>query len=259
MKRILVIGELCIDKYVYGEVNRLSPEAPIPVINPLYSVMSDGMAGNVVNNVRFLSPNDKVTHWYQDTQIVKTRYVHKKSNQMLLRVDEGEMSKINEIGELTEDMVNEILDSDLVLISDYNKGFLSEEDINKISSLARLCILDTKKKINQISLENITFIKLNEVEYKNNQELVDNHREKFVITMGEEGAMYMDHLYPSLHPQETIDVSGAGDTFISAFGLMFLKTNNIHISIDFANEVCADVVNKKGVSLPNEKFIKELN
>lgn len=258
MTKILVIGELCTDVYIYGEVHRLSPEAPIPVINPIDEVKSFGMAGNVVNNVKFLSPNSVVHHWYQDENIIKTRYVHKKSNQMLLRVDSGEINGIERIMEFTPEMIEDIKNSDLVLISDYNKGFLTEDDINLISFYSKLCILDTKKKIQNISLDNLTFVKLNEVEYKNNQTLVERYQEKFVITLGDKGAKYMDVYYPSNHPQETIDVSGAGDTFISAFGLMYMKTNNISKSINFANEVCSDVVNKKGVSLPSEKFINDL-
>ena len=48
MKKILVIGELCIDKFVYGEVKRLSPEAPVPVFNPIVTEENRGMAGNVL-------------------------------------------------------------------------------------------------------------------------------------------------------------------------------------------------------------------
>ena len=51
MKKILVIGELCIDRFVYGEVKRLSPEAPVPVFNPKDIIENKGMAGNVVENL----------------------------------------------------------------------------------------------------------------------------------------------------------------------------------------------------------------
>jgi len=54
MKKILVIGELCVDRFIYGDVKRLSPEAPVPVFNELEKVENNGMAGNVVENIKSL-------------------------------------------------------------------------------------------------------------------------------------------------------------------------------------------------------------
>jgi len=50
MIKILVFGELCTDKYVYGNVERLSPEAPVPILKPTTIIENYGMAGNVVEN-----------------------------------------------------------------------------------------------------------------------------------------------------------------------------------------------------------------
>ena len=258
MTKILVIGELGTDVYVYGEVNRLSPEAPIPVLNPVRTVTNDGMAGNVVSNLKFLSTDSEIIHWHQTEKITKTRYVHEKSNQMIIRVDEGELDGIQSLGFLTPTMKQTISESDLVIVSDYNKGYLSEEKISEIAQYSKLCIVDTKKKLSENILPYITFVKLNETEFKNNQNLVESNLNKFIITLGSKGAKHLDIIYPSTNPQETIDVSGAGDTFVSAFSLMYLKNGNISESITFANEVCSDVVNKKGVSLPDTKFISRL-
>ncbi len=254
MVKILIIGELCTDVYVYGDVNRLSPEAPIPVINPIRYVKNAGMAGNVYQNILSLVKNSEVLHWSQSESITKTRYVHEKSNQMLLRVDEGESKSVDPLTFLSPDMLQTIRDSDLIVISDYNKGYLTEEMIIRISKEAKLSLLDTKKKLNSNTIENITFVKLNEIESKHNQELVEKYPEKFILTLGSKGARYKDKIYPSNKPQETIDVSGAGDSFIASFGLMYLKSSDIDQSIEFANDVCSDVVNKRGVSLPDEKF-----
>lgn len=254
MAKILIIGELCTDVYVYGDVNRLSPEAPIPVINPVRYVRNSGMAGNVYQNIISLVDNSEVIHWSQSEDITKTRYVHEKSNQMLLRVDEGELNPVSPLRFLSDDMLQTIRNSDLIIISDYNKGYLTEEMIIKISEEAKVSLLDTKKKLDANTIKNITFVKLNEIESKYNQELVEKYPEKFILTLGSKGAKYKDRIYPSNKPQETIDVSGAGDSFIASFGLMYLKTSNIERSIEFANDVCSDVVNKRGVSLPDEKF-----
>jgi len=114
--------------------------------------------------------------------------------------------------------------------------------------------MDSKKRLTEKSIENLNFVKLNEIEYNQNKQLVSDNLEKFVITLGSKGAMFLNKVFGSNKPQETIDVSGAGDSFISAFTLMYYKTTDIKVSINFANEVCSDVVSKKGVSLPDKKF-----
>jgi sugar/nucleoside kinase (ribokinase family) len=60
----------------------------------------------------------------------------------------------------------------------------------------------------------------------------------------------MNSIYESPSPKETIDVSGAGDTFISAFTIQYLKTKDVVESIKFANQMCSIVVSKRGVVTP---------
>jgi bifunctional ADP-heptose synthase (sugar kinase/adenylyltransferase) len=88
--KIVVIGEICVDKFIYCEVNRLSPEAPVPVLNPFNTVTNAGMAGNTVANIQILSPESQIVVLGQMENITKTRYIEQKSNHMFLRVDEGE-------------------------------------------------------------------------------------------------------------------------------------------------------------------------
>ena len=250
---ILVIGELCIDKFIYGDVNRLCPEAPVPVLNPVETKENKGMSGNVVENLKSLYDDIDIVHWYQSNEITKTRFVDKKTNQMLLRVD-NEPSQISPLSPLSSEDYETISKSDIVIISDYNKGYLSNSDIINISKAAKFSILDSKRSLFWETIENIDFVKLNINEYYNNKELVDSHVEKFLITKGEKGVTFNGKDYFSPDPQETIDVSGAGDTFTSSFSLKYYLTNDIDESIQYANEVCANVVNKKGVSLPDKKF-----
>ena len=84
--KILVIGDSCTDIFIYGSCQRLNPEAPIPIFEPSKTVTNDGMAGNVVRNLKALGVTD-VDIITNKEQITKTRYVENKSNQMLLRVD----------------------------------------------------------------------------------------------------------------------------------------------------------------------------
>ena len=111
--KIIVIGESCKDVFVYGDCNRLSPEAPVPVMIPKQIKDNFGMSGNVVKNLEVLDSNLEIIHWHQEELITKTRYVDKKSNHMFLRVDEGE----NSIGEfkLDEWKINEIKNADAVI------------------------------------------------------------------------------------------------------------------------------------------------
>ncbi len=88
--KILVIGEECTDKFVYCKVNRLSPEAPVPVLIPVKTTKNSGMAGNVVANLKALEPTYITMLMAQTEVITKTRYVEEKSNHMFFRLDEGE-------------------------------------------------------------------------------------------------------------------------------------------------------------------------
>ena len=84
MKNVLLIGESCKDKFVYGDVDRLSPEAPIPVINPTSKIMNDGMAGNVKRQFEELYTTlDFITN---DSKVTKTRYVDDSTNYISQRM-----------------------------------------------------------------------------------------------------------------------------------------------------------------------------
>jgi D-beta-D-heptose 7-phosphate kinase/D-beta-D-heptose 1-phosphate adenosyltransferase len=247
MKKIVVIGELCHDVFVYGECKRLSPEAPVPVFNPIHSVENLGMAGNVVANINTIEPNIKISFYHSVEKITKTRYVDKKTNHLFLRVDDE--PHVNRIY-MSETLISDIKEADAVVISDYNKGFLSEDDLFEISKLAKFIIVDTKKRLDVLRLAMFHFIKVNESEYLSNQEALDQLRGRTIVTLGAKGARYMDTIHPSPHPKETIDVSGAGDTFLAAFVTKYLETQDVNISITFANKMSAIVVSKRGVATP---------
>jgi bifunctional ADP-heptose synthase (sugar kinase/adenylyltransferase) len=250
MTKILVIGELGLDVFVYGNVTRICPEAPVPVFNPKYEKENPGMAGNVVENLKSLDSNSDIIHWHQSEKITKKRIVEEKSNQMLLRLDEGELGVISPLIFLSPRNQTTISESDLIIISDYDKGYLLPEMIKKISELHPLVILDTKKKLSWDTVKNVKYVKLNETEYLNNKELVDQYPEKFIVTLGSKGCMYNGVVYPSPKPQKTYDVSGAGDTFVASFAHKLIESENVEESINFANEMASIVVSQIGVTTP---------
>jgi D-beta-D-heptose 7-phosphate kinase/D-beta-D-heptose 1-phosphate adenosyltransferase len=137
---------------------------------------------------------------------------------------------------------------DFVIVSDYNKGFLSDELIERIGLKSKLSILDSKRKLTKEIVNSFTFVKLNEIEHENNKDL--KGFENIITTLGSKGCKYKGKIYSSPNPQETIDVSGAGDTFTSALIVKYFETKNIDLAITFANEVSAIVVNKRGVATP---------
>lgn len=247
MKKLLVIGDFCTDVFIYGECERLSPEAPVPVFVPVYSKLNDGMAGNVAHNLNVLSKDYSIQLQYQDRPITKTRYIDAKTNHMFLRVDEGE-ENIEPLV-LTEDLIERIKDAEAVVVSDYNKGFLDLETINKIAFYAKKSFLDTKKKINSETIQNFTFIKLNEEEFKKNATDDPEKLKKIIATLGSRGAQYMNKKYEVV-AKETIDVSGAGDTFLASFVIKYLETQDVDLAITFANKMSSAVVSKKGVAVP---------
>jgi len=253
MKKILVIGELCVDRFIYGDVKRLSAEAPVPVFNELEKVENNGMAGNVVENIKSLYEDCDIIHWHQPDKIIKTRYVDFKSNHMFIRVDD-EKIPCDKIVYITPEQRRTISESDAVIISDYDKGYLTKDIIKNIAAISKLTILDSKKVLDYSTISDIDYVKLNYNEYLNNKELCDSFKEKFIITKGKDGASFNGVDYNSDNPQQTIDVSGAGDTFMASFVIKLLTTNSVEESIKYANMVCADVVNRKGVSVPDKKI-----
>lgn len=241
---IVVIGENCKDIFSYCNAERLSPEAPVPVLTPIEVRENDGMSGNVVNNLKSISNNVIITHIHQPEIIKKTRFVDKKSNHMFIRFDEGEdiISRIK-----LEDNIKSISNADIVIVSDYNKGFLNSSDLIEIGKLSKLSILDSKRKICEETNNSFSFIKINEKESSNNKDI---DYKNVLVTLGSKGTMFRNKIYPSKNPKETIDVSGAGDTFTSSFILRYFKSKNVEESIRYANEMASIVVSKRGVSTP---------
>ena len=240
--RILVIGDSCTDEFIYCDIERICPEAPVPVLKPRKSKSNPGMAANVVENLKSLGVEvDLITN---SNTIIKTRYVDSRSGQMVMRVDQNDKCKKYH-GE-TYDAIG----YDAIIISDYCKGFLTESDIEMWAERAKCPVfLDTKKQLGDWC-NNISFIKINEFEHKKNFERLPNYPfilDKMIVTIGSKGCKYQDKIYPV--PEVSVkDVSGAGDTFLAGLVFKYLQSNNIQQAIKFANECATQIVQKRGVA-----------
>ena len=167
----------------------------------------------------------------------------KRSNHMFMRLDENDTKYPKcEIESINFSKYY------AVIVSDYDKGFLSEEVMNKISLSHSLTFLDTKKKFGKWC-EDFTFIKINNSEYENNLNFINKKiEEKLIVTKGPQGCLHRSKFYP-VPLVEVKDTSGAGDTFISGLCVEFCRTKNIEASIKFANACATSVVQKKGVAI----------
>mgnify|MGYP003627862029 CR=1 FL=1 len=244
--KILVIGDSCKDVHVYGVSERLCPDAPVPIFVPIFEKINKGMAGNVYANLLSLGVEcDLITN---EKEITKTRYVEEKTNYIIIRVDSGE-EKIDRVVGLEK--IN-FSTYDAVVISDYNKGFLTIDDILFISQHHSMIFIDTKKALGDW-VKNIKFIKINEIERRRSNHYlgVNPLREQLITTVGSKGCEYREELYP-VEKVEIKDLSGAGDSFLSALVYKFLKTKNMDESLKFANTCATKVVQQKGVTLIND-------
>ena len=243
--KILVIGDSCTDVFIYGRCTRLNPEAPIPIFEPTKTVTNQGMAGNVVANLNKLGV-EKVELISNHELITKTRYVEYKSNQMLLRVDSND-SVTNSF-----DVKKVDFDSyDAVIVSDYDKGFLTNSDIKKIGEKSKLSFIDTKKTIDLENFKEYTFVKMNEVEWERCERYganYDNWKENLIVTMSERGCMFNGRRFEVDNSVEVRDLSGAGDTWMASFAFKFTENNDVDESIKFSNDNSTLVVQKRGVT-----------
>tara|TARA_B100000795_G_scaffold215190_1_gene168988 strand:- start:130 stop:1104 length:975 start_codon:yes stop_codon:yes gene_type:complete len=203
--KILCIGDIILDHYIYGKVERLSPEAPVPILlmkNKKYVI---GGAGNVAINISnmgakttfiCLSGNDSssvtINKLLSEHRLIKnlsikvpnfktpikTRFINKAEH--LLRVDDENINfkLINKYKVLIiKKLKKEIGKNDLVVLSDYNKGLLDKDLIKKIIKIATLynkIIIADPKKIDLSSYEGVNILTPNQ------KEITESAKKKFL-------------------------------------------------------------------------------
>lgn len=239
--KILVIGESSRDIFVYCDAPRLCPDVPVPVLNILSQTENPGMAKNVYRNIQSLIPDCDILTNENWSQVTKTRFVHDKTNHMFLRVDSSDrMPKID------MSLVN--YDYDIIVISDYNKGFISEEEIETICHKHKSVFVDTKKVLGDW-IKDALYIKINDVEYKSSEKQIkESFRHKVIHTMGADGCEFGGERFP-VNKVEVRDAAGAGDTFMAGLVIKYFATGDILASIRFANQCASKVVTQRGVTI----------
>lgn len=170
---ILIIGDIMLDRYYYGSVSRISPEAPVPVINVKSEVYTMGGAGNVANNIRGLTSNCSIIGIAKEDEAgkllqqmfnnidVKTHFIDADmptisklrvigGKQQIARLDFEDIKPLNEklTNQVKSIYENQLKEHDVVIISDYGKGICSDEIcpfiINKANEQNKKVIIDPK-------------------------------------------------------------------------------------------------------------------
>jgi D-beta-D-heptose 7-phosphate kinase/D-beta-D-heptose 1-phosphate adenosyltransferase len=242
--KILLVGDNCIDIYRYGSVDRISPEAPIPVFVPRYDIVKDGMAGNVLLNLKALGcqVNFLCGHASEKTRLIDTR-----SKQQIVRIDKDVTS-----APITIETA--LPDYDAIVISDYNKGVVSYELIQDLrKNFSGPIFIDTKKT-DLARLEGC-FIKINELEHSRATSFPEGVPSGLIVTYGERGVVYDEFAFGA-RTVEVADVCGAGDTFLSALVYEYLNTLDLHKAISFAIDASAITVQHLGNYAPT---LEEIN
>ena len=303
--KVLCVGDLILDHYVHGNIDRISPEAPIPVLKAddrNYNIL--GGCGNVARNI--CSANSKChlisivgndNDGLKIREIIKeiknltfnliidknrcttkkTRYVCE--NQQILRVDNEIESPISEVLEtkIIKLLKNKINDYDVIVLSDYNKGVLTDTLIKKIIKIAqhfkKILIVDPKKKDFSV-YAGATFITPNikelkssvntfDINSKNNddnlviklsKQIINKFKFKAVITTrSSDGISVVTDVGSFFHlpseAKEVFDVSGAGDTVLAYLSTSISKGKSLESSVKISNIAAGLAVGKFGTSV----------
>ena len=211
--KILVIGDVIIDKYIYGTSTRISPEAPVPVITYIEEKETRGGAGLVYENLKSLGVDVDMFETSGEVS-VKTRIIC--DGHYITRIDDDAQANGKEV--LKQVQETNFSQYDYVLLSDYNKGVLDEarEIIKHINTFNCKIIVDPKE--NQWFYEGAWLVKPNYSEFESLE--FDNWQGNIITTnAGEEVIATIDgkRYEVPVDNLEVADVTGAGDCFIAAF------------------------------------------
>jgi len=289
---VLVVGDIILDQYIYGETNRISPEAPVPVVRVNNMEERPGGAANVAINISSLGVNtqllgitgrDEASRRLEDIlgkKGVKCHFIHQEGfptitkqrvlsqHQQLLRLDYEEESSMTETDTLIKQYKALIETIDVIVLSDYAKGSLTEvQTLIKYANDKNITVLVDPKSNDFSGYSNASIItpNLKELEVvvgdcKTIETLIskaENLRKNLeldaiLVTRGEKGMTLLRenqkpyHLKAQTH--EVYDVTGAGDTVIASLAAAIASDYEIEQATYLANTAAGLVVEKLGAA-----------
>ena len=303
---ILVIGDLMIDHYLWGSTNRISPEAPVQVVNVDKETTVLGGAGNVVNNLVSLGADVMVisvvgedavsaelTQMLEDINVRhylicdEDRKTTKKSRiiasaQQIIRYDQESKEDISPESEalITMGLLNIMEQFDVILVSDYGKGVITDSLMSKIIFCASGT--DTKVLVDPKGDDYSKYIgsylltpNKKEAQEATNIDINDDESLKIalkklhntaclqvpMITLSEDGIAILDEknnvVKKPTVAREVFDVTGAGDTVLASLGYCLANGDNVVDAMEFANLAAGVVVGKIGSATATIEEIEE--
>jgi D-beta-D-heptose 7-phosphate kinase/D-beta-D-heptose 1-phosphate adenosyltransferase len=304
----LVIGDLMLDEYLWGKTERISPEAPVQVVDISREDLRLGGAGNVINNLMTLGCQVHVAGVLGDdadgrllrrlleeksvgiqgvlmaadrTTSRKTRILA--SNQQMLRIDRESQNSISQETEVRlADHVRKVADGfQVILVSDYLKGVLTERLLSEIIAIGRekgIPVVVDPKGNDFRKYRGATLLTPNrkEAQTASHIPIVDEASllragrslaealdlEALVLTRSEEGMTLFPRGGEEIHlpteAREVYDVSGAGDTVLAMMGLGLAGGLSLEESARLANVAAGIVVGKVGTSTVTPGEIMEV-
>jgi D-beta-D-heptose 7-phosphate kinase/D-beta-D-heptose 1-phosphate adenosyltransferase len=296
--RVLVLGDVMLDRFVYGSVERISPEAPIPVVNVARVADMPGGAANVARNIATLGARVCLIGvvgedtWANDLRsqleasptitarligdvsrptTVKTRYVA--DGQQVMRADRESRVPLSETVErrLLAEFRDALAETDVVVLSDYAKGALSESmtraSIDAARAARKSVIVDPKAK-RLDKYRGATILTPNRMELQQasstncttDDEVVAAARvilaqgicEVMIVTRGKDGMSVIADDERVVHlptaAREVFDVSGAGDTVVATLAVGIAAGGATSQSAALANLAAGLVVGKRGTA-----------
>ena len=297
--RVLVVGDVMLDRYWHGDVDRISPEAPVPVVGvnsleeraggaanvaqnvtalgahcTLLSVVGDDEAGKSLDHVLKGSGAELILHKDADMQTtVKLRILSR--NQQLLRADFEAPPSHEILSTCLSDYRRIVSEVDVIIISDYGKGGLVhiKEMISDAKRINVPVIVDPKGS-DFSRYHGATVITPNTKEFsqvvgpwQDDSELRSSGHgllnqldlEYLLITRSEQGMTLLRRdgsvIQSRARAREVFDVSGAGDTVVSAFAVSHAAGLKDEVKLHVANTAAGIVVGKLGTATATESEI----
>tara|TARA_Y100000389_G_scaffold204712_1_gene259129 strand:- start:1824 stop:2753 length:930 start_codon:yes stop_codon:yes gene_type:complete len=278
-KNILVVGDIMLDKYSHGSVSRISPEAPVPIIDIKKTIYKPGGASNVAQNLSALGMEvtligitgddpelKELVKVMRHTNIkfdpvkdlsirttLKSRIIG--NDQHLMRLDHEDRNKSDMHEALYKKVIKYAKNSDLIIMSDYDKGVIKPiaEKIIRLANKNNIKVIIDPKGSDYSMYNNAYLIKPNELEFsvivgktKNKKDMIKKGKElknnlsveALLLTLGKNGMVlfYKDSVltFPTSQ-KEVYDVTGAGDTVISVLAASLSSNKTLKKSCELAN------------------------
>ena len=250
--KVLVLGDIIVDKYIYGTSTRISPEAPVPVVTYQREVETIGGAGLVYENLKSLGVDVKLVDFF-DKASVKTRVIC--DGHYITRIDDDYIADGNMF--LTYILSQDFDEYDYVILSDYNKGTLDEsvEIIKHLNTYGCKVIVDPKEHSSHY--EGAWLVKPNEKEF---QEYFINWQGNIITTRADKSvvANIDNEVFEiDVEPVEVADVTGAGDCFLAAFVYGLTKGYDYKHAIELAVKGSTESVKHVGTYTLQQHDLEE--